>query len=429
MRTALTTALLVVSTLSPLRLPAASAAGGNLPTVAAHARRCERVARRLAAQERRTLARPGCGMAEGCTTRQRRRWARLAATYADDCVALNQVQVLGSHNSYHIEPRPALFAALLAFSPIFSEIEYTHLLLSRQFGEQGIRQIEIDVFADPMGGLYARREGLALIGENPDSGIPALSAPGFKVLHLQDIDFETTCVTFVECLRGVKAWSDGHPGHLPIMILVEAKDDVLPPIIDFTIPVPIGVAEFAALDAEIRSVFPPEQLVTPDDVRRGRATLDEAVRALGWPPLGVSRGKVLFCLDNGGAKRDAYRAGSPALEGRVLFTDASPGDPDAAFVKENDPLADPGRISGLVEVGYIVRTRADADTLQARSGDTLQRDAALESGAQYVSTDYPVPDPDFGTGYFVAVPDGAPGRCNPVNAPAGCRSRALERPF
>src|SRR4029453_13587342 len=283
MRTALTTALLVVSTLSPLRLPAASAAGGDLPTVAAHARRCERVARRLAAQERRTLARPGCGMAEGCTTRQRRRWARLAATYADDCVALNQVPVLGSPNSYHIEPRPALFAALLAFSPIFSEIEYTPLLLSRQFGEQGIRQIEIDVFADPMGGLYARREGLALIGENPDSGIPALSAPGFKVLHLQDIDFETTCVTFVECLRGVKAWSDGHPGHLPIMILVEAKDDVLPRIIDFTIPVPIGVAEFAALDAEIRSVFPPEQLVTPDDVRRGRATLAEPGPALAWP--------------------------------------------------------------------------------------------------------------------------------------------------
>ncbi len=419
-----------MSTLSLLQLPAASAAGGDLPTVAARARRCERVARRLAAQERRTLARSGCGIAEGCTARERRRWARLAATFADHCIALNQVQVLGSHNSYHVEPRPALFALLVAFSPdLAASLEYTHLPLSRQFAEQGIRQIELDVFADPMGGLYAQRAGLALIGENPDSGIPALSAPGFKVLHLQDIDFETRCVTFVECLREVKAWSDAHPGHLPIMILVEAKDDVLPPIIDFTIPVPIGIPEFAALDAEIRSVFPPEQLITPDDVRRGRATLDEAVRSLGWPPLGASRGKVLFCLDNGGDKRDDYLAGNPVLEGRVLFTDASPGDPDAAFVKENDPLADPARIPSLVEAGYIVRTRADADTEQARSGETVQRDTALASGAQYVSTDYPVPDPDFGTGYFVAIPDGAPGRCNPVNAPPGCRSTALERPF
>ena len=429
MRTALTAALLIVSTLSPLQHPAAHAARGDLPTVASRARRCERIARRLDARERRTLARPGCDAAEGCTTRQRRRWARLAATFADGCVALNQVQVLGSHNSYHIEPRPALLAALLAFSPVFSQIEFTHLPLPTQFSEQGIRQIEIDVFADPAGGLYARREGLAIIGENPDSGIPALSQPGFKVLHLQDIDFETTCVTFVECLQQVKAWSDGHRGHLPIMILVEAKDDVLPPIIDFTIPVPIGVAEFTALDAEIRSVFPPEQMITPDDLRRGRATLDDAVRNLGWPPLGAARGKVLFCLDNGGSKRDDYRAGSPALEGRVLFTNASPGDSDAAFVEQNDPLADPARIPDLVQAGYIVRTRADADTVQARTGATLQRDTALESGAQYVSSDYPVPDPDFGTGYFVKIPDGAPGRCNPVNAPAGCRSLALERPF
>jgi hypothetical protein len=429
MRPALTAVLLIVATLPMLQLPDAHAARGDLPTVASRARRCERITRRLQAQERRTVARGTCTTLEGCTLRQRRRWARIAETFADDCVALNQVQVLGSHNSYHIQPRPALLAALLAFSPTFSEIEYTHVPLPQQFDEQGIRQIEIDVFADPMGGLYAHREGLAIIGENPDSGIPALSQPGFKVLHLQDIDFETTCLTFVDCLQQVKSWSDAHPGHLPIMILIEAKDDLLPPVIDFTIPVPIGVPEFAALDAEIRSVFPPEQLITPDDIRRGKPTLDEAVRTLGWPPLGAARGKVLFCLDNGGVKRDDYRTPSPILEGRILFTDASPGDPDAAFVKENDPLADPGRISELVRSGYIVRTRADADTHQARTGDTTDREAALESGAQYVSTDYPVPDPDFGTGYFVAIPDGVPGRCNPVNAPAGCRSSTLERPF
>ena len=45
------------------------------------------------------------------------------------------------------------------------------------------------------------------------------------------------------------------------------------------------------------------------------------------------------------------------------------------------------------------------------------RDAAIASGAQFVSTDYPVPDPDFGTGYMVAIPDGMPARCNPISAP------------
>jgi hypothetical protein len=44
-----------------------------------------------------------------------------------------------------------------------------------------------------------------------------------------------------------------------------------------------------------------------------------------------------------------------------------------------------------------------------------------------VSTDYPVANPAFGTGYAVAIPGGMPARCNPVNAPAACRTIALER--
>lgn len=31
------------------------------------------------------------------------------------CVALNEMQVLGSHNSFHIQARPALFSLLQAF--------------------------------------------------------------------------------------------------------------------------------------------------------------------------------------------------------------------------------------------------------------------------------------------------------------------------
>ena len=64
--------------------------------------------------------------------------------------------------------------------------------------------------------------------------------------------------------------------------------------------------------------------------------------------------------------------------------------------------------------------------IEPRFGLTTRRDMALMGGAQFVSTDYPVPDPDFGTGYFVEIPDGSPARCNPVNAPRGCRTQALE---
>jgi hypothetical protein len=352
---------------------------------------------------------------------------RLRARINDRCVALNEIQVLGSHNSFHIQPRPAIQTLLSIFdAPLAATLEYTHIPLPDQFSNQGVRQIELDIFADPVGGLYDQRRILILTNEDPDSGIPAMEQPGLKVLHVQDVDFETTCVTFVECLQTVKRWSDTHRGHLPIAILVELKEDEIPdPVpLGFTKPLIFGASDMDDIDEEIRSVFPKNQVITPDDVRRGRATLDEAVTTLGWPRLDAVRGKVLFLMDNGGAKRDLYRAGHPALEGRMLFTNSVPGDPDAAFVKLNDPF-DPD-IPDVVAAGYIVRTRADADTIEARSGDTAPREAALASGAQFVSTDYPVPDPDF-TDYFVQIPGGTPGRCNPVTAPPGCREAGLER--
>ena len=130
-------------------------------------------------------------------------------------------------------------------------------------------------------------------------------------------------------------------------------------------------------------------------------------------------------MDNGGGKRDLYVAGHPSLAGRVLFTDSPPGSPEAAFAKRNDPIGQFDDIQQLVQDGYIVRTRADADTVEARSGDTTMRDAALASGAQYVSTDYRELGP-FGTDYMVQLPGGATGICNPVESPRFCRDDLLE---
>jgi len=136
---------------------------------------------------------------------------------------------------------------------------------------------------------------------------------------------------------------------------------------------------------------------------------------------------VLFTLDNA-AKRNDYIAGHPSLAGRILFTNAEPGDPDAAFVEDNDALGDHDRIQQLVTAGYVVRTRTDSDTVEARNNDTRARDAAIDSGAQWISTDYPVPDPQTGTSYQVAMPMGLPGRCNPINAPPASTSRDIEDP-
>jgi hypothetical protein len=333
---------------------------------------------------------------------------------------LNQMQVIGTHNSYHIAPTRAIQDMIAAASKGQDRgLDYTHPPFDEQFGRQGIRQIELDVFADPKGGLFAdpswrmtaRTRGKEPGPDpNPDG---RLNKPGLKVLHVQDVDFLTRASTFVDALRQVRAWSKAHPRHVPILILVELKDGAifgLP-----TRPVKFDRAELDSVDAEILSVFDRSEILTPDRLRGRFATLPEAIRTQGWPELDSVRGLVMFAMDNEGAVRDLYLDGHPALKDRVMFVTASaPTDPAAAWFKVNDPIKDFDRIQQLVRDGFLVRTRADADTRQSRSNDVTQRDKALASGAQFVSTDYPEPDRRFSE-YCVRLPDGVVARSNPIS--------------
>lgn len=347
----------------------------------------------------------------------------------DHCLRLNQIQALGTHNSYRLDTTPEILSALRLLDPVLAqELEYRHVPLQEQFDLQGVRQIELDVFADPDGGRYADRVALEALGlaDDPD---PALFEPGFKVLHVQEIDFNSTCLTLIACLGEVEAWSDDHPRHLPIAVLVELKDSPIPdPLgLGFVTPIPIGPAELADLDAEIGSVFDPGDLITPDDVRGDHTTLDAAVRDDGWPTLREARGRIILLMDNGGQVRTDYLIGRPALEGAPIFTNALPGDPDAAFVKMNEPVGNEAEIGDLVAAGYVVRTRSDTPTVEARSGDTARLEAALASGAQWISTDYPVPGLSEWSDYVAVIPGGDPARCNPVNTGPRCRDDILER--
>jgi len=347
----------------------------------------------------------------------------------DDELRLDQVQVLGTHNSYHVEPSAALAEVLAEFdATLAASLAYTHRPITEQLEVLGMRQLELDVFADPLGGRWTSRALFDALGLEATPVPPVLEQPGLKVFHVQDIDMTSTCPTFVSCLVQVRDWSLANPDHVPVLVLVEAKVGAIPdPLGVFTQPLPFGAAALDQLDAEIRSVFAADHLLTPDDVRDGAATLEAAVLADGWPTLGEVRGRVLFALDNTDATRQRYAKGHPSLTGRVLFTSAEPGRPEAAFRKLNDPVADGPAIAAAVRAGYLVRTRADGDTVQARTGDRSMADAALASGAQYVSTDFPEPDPDLGE-YVVTLPGGTAARCNPVSTPPGCRSADVEAP-
>jgi hypothetical protein len=350
----------------------------------------------------------------------------ITSTNLDDCVRFNEIQMLGTHNSYHVAPAPPTLAAL---GERGRNLDYTHRPLVAQLSELNIRQFELDVFADPTGGRFAKPAALRTIKGLEPPG-PELLVPGFKVLHVQDIDYRTTCATLVACLVAIRDWSRANPSHVPILILIEAKDGALedPDGVGYVKPLPIDADGLRSLDKEIRSVFDDDHIVTPDRVRGRHATLSAALKSDGWPLLRAARGKVLFALDNTDNHRTDYLAGNPSLEGRVMFVSSTPGEPSAAFIKMNEALGeDEARIRLNVKNGFLIRTRADIPTVEARNGDTTRRDAAFRSGAQYVSTDYPDESP-FGSGYRARLPgaEHLAARCNPVTAPPGCRNEWLE---
>jgi hypothetical protein len=348
---------------------------------------------------------------------------------------MNEVQVMGTHNSYHrelTEAEQATYDQIINTPGDYDAfLAYSHATIPRQFGLQEARGLELDLFGDPQGGLYAepmvrRRMGL---GPLPD---PAWRQPGVKVFHIADLDYKTTCVRLVTCLEQVRAWSDANPGHVPLPIMLELKQSDRRAVEQGGVVAPAwDAAALDALDAEIRSVFSERDMITPDDVRRPGRTLEQSVLSHGWPGLESSRGKVLFLLDNDpGAIRNAYIAGRPSLQGRVLFTNSRAGFTDAAFIKRNEPRGgNTAQIQQLVRDGYLIRTRSDVPLGTVTSGDTEMLEAALASGAQLISTDFPEigMSARYDSDFVARLPEGGTARCNPVNAPRGCDDDRLER--
>lgn len=332
-------------------------------------------------------------------------------------VRMNHVQVIGTHNSYKLLPEAGLMRVMQAADRRAGGIDYAHLPLVDQLN-LGLRGLELDIYFDPDGGRYARPLGHRLVeaaGGTPEPFDPRgeLKTPGFKIMHQADFDFRSTVFAFERALDTLAAWSAANPDHLPIVVTMNTQDgkDEYPGAVE---PVRFDAAVFAELDRTLRERLG-GKLLTPDRVRGDAETLESAVLTRGWPRLRDVRGMFLFVLDEGGATRATYLEGHPSLKGRAMFTTSDPGAPDAAFLVMNEPVQNGGRIRTLVEKGYFVRTRADAGTEEARTGDRTRFEAAMASGAQVISTDYPVPDLRRRPGFVVRF-EGAVGfvRWNPV---------------
>src|SRR5580700_11980572 len=77
----------------------------------------------------------------------------------DGTLKLNQIQVIGTHNSYHAGIAPNESKLWQAkYADAYKGLDYQHQPLPQQF-DSGVRQIELDVYADTKGGLYAHPSG------------------------------------------------------------------------------------------------------------------------------------------------------------------------------------------------------------------------------------------------------------------------------
>lgn len=373
---------------------------------------------------------------------------------------LDQIQVIGTHNSYQQPIDPRVMAIMgPKLRPVFESLakdgspeqrqkweeahpnsmtdafadplDYIQMPIEAQLNA-GVRSLELDLQPDPNGGLYAdplphrelRSAGAKDLAPFNES---ELRQPGMKVFHLADVDFRSQCPRLRQCLTLLRQWSDAHPGHGPIFILLEPKMFGLDKVVKGAASVaPFDKAAFDEVDAVILHVLGRDRVFTPDDLRAGRRTLEEAALAHAWPTLGATRDKFLFLFIaiRAGPQQFGYLAGRPSLEGRMAFVEGQPGMAHTAFVMADNALVDPARVAELVRKGYLVRSRADIDTGEARRNDARRRDVTLATGAQIISTDYPFSPGIYGNDYQVRPFDGGY-RCNPVAA--ACPASSAKR--
>lgn len=304
----------------------------------------------------------------------------------DDVIKLNQIQIKGTHNSYHIESPDSL-----------PQWKYTMAPLDIQLQSQAVRQVELDIH----------------LSYDDD----------LEVFHIPFADPLSTCNKFKECLGIIRSWSDRNPSHLPVFILIEPKDDMDGEDLKL-------VGRLDLVEQEILSVFDLSRIITPDEVRSGHSSLREALLQDGWPTLSQCRGRVIFLMLDNAEHLDAYLQQHPNLEGALIFGRNGRDEAWSSMLELMHPDNESRfqEIQSAVEENYLVRSNADDSDTPAAEAET-KATRAIESGAHLINTDHPVlgsvsnQDPD----YKFDLPGGVTAICNTVNAPEGCTPEILER--
>ena len=353
---------------------------------------------------------------------------RITLDNSDDCVRLNEIQLLGTHNSYHVAPPPAMLAAL---GRAGRDIEYTHRPLTEQLSQLGIRQFELDVFADPEGGRFATPAAFRMVkGSNP-------SVPSCSRARLQGDPHAGRRLSHdVHDAEGVpdrrsRSWSRANPWHVPIMVMIEAKDSPL-------VMTRSGLGFVQACPHRRRRIPRPRRRDPIGVRRRPRHHAGSRPRRPRDARRGDGSGRMADAA--GGAGKDSLRARQHGRAPRRLPARQS-------FARRPDAVRQLGsaRTVGRVHQDERSAWRARRSASRSTSGPLPDSDARRHSrrpkreaeaprdgtrrSARARSTSAPTIRSQVRSGRDTARLPGAErlaARCNPVNAPPGCRDEWLE---
>jgi len=360
----------------------------------------------------------------------------LAAAPLPDC-RLNQARWLGSHNSFKPVLPAAYYATLadrLQQTPHtaaqskaqalqkLQSLRYGHASLTSQLNS-GLRLLELDFLKDDAGGSFAKplfgaelKKALQQqkTAENAAEYLPltdlavSLKRPGFKVLHLPDIDFASHCVEARDCIATLAQWSKTNSAHWPVLIVINVREQGAGGYLPAAIAARVSKVEswqatdYQALEQLWLDGLGRDRLLTPDDVRKAPLSLAASVQQHGWPTLKQAAGRFLLLFDGSPAQLALYRADHPSLKGRLMFGNYPADTDEAAILVLNDPASQQADIASALAQGLLVRTRSD-------DGNVLQPARfihALQTGAQFISSDFYTGAPQGEPALQFRLPDG-----------------------
>ncbi len=281
-------------------------------------------------------------------------------------IRFNEMSFIGTHNSYQtapIEETRKLFQSLEALSfGLYSadRINFESETLTQQLN-CGIRSFEIDIETFDRDGDIS-----------------------FTCMHSPYFEMTTSCYDFSLALKELAMWSENNPDHLPITVIIEPKAAFLP-----LKEMKFFNADYAfVLDEMLRETLG-EKLFTPADMLRDYSSFAEMRAADDWCEVKDMLGKIVFLFHECGATED-YIDSDPSIKSLAMFPMLREKDIDrecASFILCNNPnklIRIRDEVIG--EKKIMVRTRVDSF---GRINNEKCRNA-FESGANIISTDYPL---------------------------------------